>query len=109
MKNRSLKISSLFFALFIGNAVMAQAPVEKTNSENAIQTQTINGHEVLIFNSIEDKEAWINANPEAYAAKVDEAQQVSVTYIGTLLQVKPAVVKRKAVSTSSSATSPENN
>jgi len=94
----------------MGNAALAQAPANETVT---IQAKTINGHEVLIFNSIEEKQAWIEANPEEYAAKVDEANQVSVTFLGTLLQVKEPVkqapVKRKSVSTSFSATSPENN
>lgn len=111
MKIEKLKFFGLLFALFVGNATMAQSTVETTTSEKAFQTKSVDGHEVLIFNSNEEKEAWINANPEAYAAKVNEAQQVSVTFLGTLLQVKEELIKEatKPVSTSFSATSPANN
>ncbi len=111
MKNRNFRISTLIFTLFVGNAAFSQAPTEQNSPAELIKTEIVDGHEVMIFNTIEEKEAWIKSNPDAYAAKVVEAQQVSVTYIGTLLQVKSEVksLVQKVESTSSSATTPANN
>lgn len=112
MKKNRLKLTSLFFLLFVGSAAMAQSATMQSNPSKTYQTLTVNGHEAFVFNSIEDKATWVQANPEAYALKVEEAGQVSSTFLGTLLQVRPKAThvktERKAT-IGTSSTSRSNN
>lgn len=78
MKKTVKSIMGLSFIFFIGNSAIAQETL-------------IRDVKPLIFNTQAEKDAWIEANPTEYAHLKNEASQISATYIGTLLQVKPEV------------------
>lgn len=68
-------IVGLTFFIFMGSSAFGQEP---TNKE--IQP--------LTFKSQAELDAWITANPSEYARLKSEAEQISATYLGSLLRIE---------------------